>query len=101
MRPESHRNVLIDKRCGNCRHCVFVEYKRDHLCLHGEDYNLLEGAGYPTKSAAVELWRDGQAIDVGTVDGDEYSRLWSECSVDRLNEVCDQWDGNVRPEQCL
>lgn len=86
MRPDSYREQLPEKRCGNCRFCHEVKFKRDDLCFHGEE-NLIEVTGKDWDGEWITFIED----DLTVIDGDSYSHIWGSRNVD-LMYVCDQWE---------
>jgi len=89
MRPESHRTP--EQGCGTCKFSRLVATKLDLLCFHGDN---IEGVGisrYPVESEYVEL--DG--IDVCSLDGDGYDRVWA----GRVVDPCDICDAYAREEK--
>lgn len=85
-RPESHRSLLDQPNCSNCRHSNLIAYKQHLLCFHGDIIEVTGHSEYPVKADHIEL--DGSEISL--LDGDEYDRIWAGRVVD-CTEVCDEW----------
>jgi hypothetical protein len=86
MRPETHREQIPEKRCGNCRHALYPEYKRDLLCFCDDE---IEIRGPGISPGTTEVWLNGEHI--GLLDGDEYDEVWAGRIVD-WDDVCDEWE---------
>ena len=87
MRPESHRLNLPLRRCATCVHAAWLAWKRDWLCLHGD--NSTRSQYGISGQEFVEI--DG--AELNGMDGEEYSRYWGGRVVDPEVEVCDEWTG--------
>lgn len=85
MRPQSHREQIPEKRCGNCKHGLVPEFRDNLLCFHGDKIETKPGLSAGT----TEVWLNGE--DVGTMDGDEYDQVWAGRLVD-WDDVCDEWE---------
>lgn len=96
MRPESHRDQVPEKRCGNCRHSHLVSYKLDLLCFHGDKIQVTGQSRYPVDSDHVLLESVPGWDEVGMLDGDAYSEVWAERVVDPC-DVCDEWQEEDKP----
>ena len=92
-RPASHRELpLFPSRCATCEFCVFVQYKGDHLCFHGDEVEI----GPPEKfwntgniAHSVQL-KNGRSVEV--MEGEEYSKVWGGRFIDDPDgEVCSEW----------
>lgn len=84
MRPDTHKLQMHDRCCGNCVHAKWLAYKRDLLCFHGDDIEVVPGG-------------DGDFVylggtEVNMLDGDEYDTVWAGRVVD-ADDVCDNWQG--------
>lgn len=86
MRPDSHREQVHEKRCGNCRFRHEVKFYRGDLCFFGEEH-LLEISGKDFDGECITF----NEIDLTICDGDEYSKVWGKRVVDRL-DICDKWE---------
>lgn len=81
MRPESHRDMLPDNRCGNCRFARLIKYHNDWLCFYGDE--IQDGS---------EGFVIFQGEDVAFLEGDAYDTVWSGRVVDADIDTCDQWE---------
>ena len=87
MRPESHREQIPEKRCGNCFWAIIPEYKRDLLCFHGDDDRLtINCPGLRSDTTDIDF--DGECV--GTMDGEEYDNVWGGRTV-HDTDICDEW----------
>ena len=53
MRPQSHREQIPEKRCGNCKHGLVPEFRDNLLCFHGDKIETKPGLSAGT----TEVWQ--------------------------------------------
>lgn len=92
MRPSTHRNQEFAKRCGNCKHCHVVEFKDDSLCFYGDNAKIIPS---DLRDYWSEVELDG--LDVGIMEGEEYSEVWAGRVVSDWCDVCDSWEPAKTP----
>lgn len=93
-RPPSHREYpLPEKRCGNCKHCILMAYKNDHICFYGEEIEDRYTSHYPIEAEVITL-KGGQTLNWENRWGDNshYDKVWGGGIVDPNWEVCDCWE---------
>lgn len=92
-RPASHRDIIPDKSCGNCRFSACVRHHGHLLCFHGDDAQIQRDGDACWDNCDVELREpNGQVTAVELlVSGDGYHRVWVGRSVEACLEVCDEW----------
>jgi len=88
-RPNSYREQILERRCGNCRFAAIPEYKDDLLCFFGDNAEIEQSNCNRNKSVVLI---DG--AHVGLLDGQEYDPVWASRVVD-CTDVCDEW----KPEE--
>lgn len=88
MRPNTHREQVPAKRCGNCRHSAVPDFKDHLLCFHGDPVRYVRLAG----CTAIDVYLDGKCV--GTMDGDQYDKVWGGRVVDPT-DVCDEWEADA------
>ena len=88
-RPASHRDVVPERSCGNCRFSFLPHYKNDLLCFHGDTIEVHRWDLGNGKLDLVDVRLDGD--DVGLMEGEEYSHVWGGRAVDAYSGLCDEW----------
>ena len=92
MRPESYREVVPEKRCGNCRHCYRIRNADFFACLHGEIIESVHVYEYPVEAYDIKVARCRESTDY--LEGDELDEFWVSTLIDDGIDVgvCDHWE---------
>lgn len=84
-RPQSFREQIPERRCGNCRFAAIPEYKNDLLCFFGDNVEIEQSDCNRNKSVVTM-----NGDHVGLLDDEEYDPVWATRVVD-CTDVCDEW----------
>lgn len=89
MRPESHKEQLPDKRCGNCKFAHEFRKFGDLLCFHGDKIKL-ERWSYKTAPDEVNTDVIFEGSNIEYMECEEYSNIWAGRIVDNT-DICEEY----------
>lgn len=89
MRPDSHKEQIPDKRCGNCKFAHVFRRLGDLLCFHGDDIKLEKWSWkHSPDDIKTDVIFKGQNIEA--FEADEYSTIWAGRIVDDT-DICEEY----------
>lgn len=89
MRPNSHKEQIPDKRCGNCKFAHELRRLGDLLCFHGDNIKLQKWSYKTTPDEVMtDVIFEGQNLEY--VEMDEYSKIWAGRIVDDT-DTCEEY----------